>query len=223
MAIALVRQVGQNHNTTTNTTVAVTLSVTPAAGNTLIGYMRGGSNFALSSISDTKGNTWTIDAVTASTNTTAAVYSCQPTTPLVSGDVVTFTLAGSAASKTASIYEFSGVLNPSPVDQTAIANSGTTNTTGSAGPTATLTGSNDLVFTGCATSTSNTSTYNASGYTMINTSLGTAFAGGAYKILSGSTAAQSVTYTWTTTGNWAVALATYKEQPSNTDNFFQLF
>jgi hypothetical protein len=95
MAASFVQEVAKDVTTGSTSTPAATLSVTPTAGNTLIARIAG--NLAISSVTDSKGNTWTVDVNQVTASPFFALASCTPVTPLVSGDVVTAHLTGATA------------------------------------------------------------------------------------------------------------------------------
>lgn len=134
MAIALVRQF--NTGTSTSTTTLAVPAAGVASGDILIVSLKNSSGSA--TVTDSKGNTYT--AARAAVNDSAQwgqLFYSLITTPLVSGDSLTFSVASFAIAA-----EFSGVVISSPVDQAA-GNSNVSGTiTGS--NTATLTGTTDL-------------------------------------------------------------------------------
>jgi len=131
------------------------------------------------------------------------------TTPSIT---VTFTagLIGGAICR-----EYSGIQSSSdPLDKHTIANNGsvTQNAAPNSGATATLTGSNDLVVGAAGTGDSG-NTYTAAGSFGNATTLkiGTTVDMGMEDlILSGSTAAQTATFTITNTDNWSCGVAAFK-------------
>ena len=143
MAIVHVAQVGTNsaHPVGGSSTATCTISTTPGAGHLLVvAYMA--AQFAPISASDPKGNTWSV-ARTSANGSAAVLWTLQDVAHLVSGDVVTFTLAGNNFRYEIAIDEFSGVA-ASPVDATATTSftSGTTRTF----PAVTTTIANDLIY-----------------------------------------------------------------------------
>ncbi len=103
---------------------ATTLTVTIPSGQgasvgNLVWLGAGCSNArTLSSVTDSKGNTWTVGSrqQAGGTNINAAFAYCVPTTALVAGDTITLTWSGSGSSA-AGFLEFSGQAASSLVDQ----------------------------------------------------------------------------------------------------------
>lgn len=115
---AFVKNVGKTSTKTTGTSMQITLTESVAAGNTLIARVVTDYSASASSITDSKGNTYTRDRTAPNSGTTirAAIFSSPITTALVPGDTITITTPNVAA-KAAVVDEFSGLLTSSFVDQ----------------------------------------------------------------------------------------------------------
>jgi hypothetical protein len=85
-----------------------TVTVTTKAGNAILLWGRVGTGDQITAISDTKGNTWSIDAQGTSAQTNSLLASVIITTPLVNGDVISLTCSSTHANKFAAA-EFSGL------------------------------------------------------------------------------------------------------------------
>lgn len=92
-----------------STTIVIPVTVTTTVGNTVIAWCRRASNASLSSVSDSKGNTWNIDATHLSDTNPAAVVSSVLKTALVNGDTITFTMSTSTTFRSAGAIEVSGL------------------------------------------------------------------------------------------------------------------
>lgn len=82
--------------------------ITTSLGNTLSLQVRMTSARTLSSVTDSKGNTWNVDLPSTSTGSGCALASCNITTPLVAADTITITFSGTCT-PFAGVAEFSGV------------------------------------------------------------------------------------------------------------------
>lgn len=187
-------------------------------GSTLIVIVRTGGGQSVTSISDTKSNTWgSADAQTASpTASNLAVYSTNVTVALASTDTITVTY-GSSSNCTMTVLVVTGIIAATSrrLDQ---ANwSYTTNAVlqfPASGSIATSALSNvgELVIAAIGVSITQPSAISASsGYTAL---VNTGFSGCWHKSAGTSLAAQSVSFTWTSaSANAAAAIVTYR--PTN--------
>ena len=185
-------------------TVVPILSDVPA-GDYLIATFRTGGGIVPSSITDTKGNTWTIVVSSTSlTVTNSFVYSCFVTSALTTADTVTLVHA-TVANRMGLILQFCGLLLPSAEQTNSNITSTATSTFGT-NATSALSNSSDLVIISLATSIAVTAIA-ATGFTVFSQSVGAI----GYKILSNDNTAQSGTWTWTTnSGNTGATISTYK-------------
>lgn len=132
--------------TTTGGTLTLTLpgGVSCAVGNTVL-VASGGLSTAscsLSSISDSKGNTWTTDINTASASTALAISRSTLTTALVPGDTITIAFTGGTLARVvAAASEWAGTLTP---DKSVTAAG--TSTSPASGNTATTTTADELLY-----------------------------------------------------------------------------
>jgi hypothetical protein len=146
-----VNTIGTNVATTGVSSLAVTLTHAVSTGHTVLGALLweaggGGGVPTISSIVDSRGNTWTTTPDASgggATNTTVAVaiVRARITTALQIGDTITVTISGGTRSKWAAQFDdFDDVNSSSPKDQTATtgntAPSGTSLTTGATSATA---------------------------------------------------------------------------------------
>lgn len=143
-APAFVRAGGNaNSGTSTNAVTALSAAVPAAghaAGNTVfVAVGGGGGTVAVPSlISDSKGNTYTIDnsLVVANSGSPTLAHS-KLTTPLVSGDTITVTWAAATTLAVMDTAEFSGIRSAASLDAIA-SNNGAASTSLDAGTTSAL-------------------------------------------------------------------------------------
>ena len=221
-AIGTPVSIGQAANATAGPTLAVTAAAGVPVGETIIVMisMDPGTAPAITSIADTGGNTYSIDANAAGTftGTTGArvvIASAHVTTALVSGNSITVTFSASTTDKAMSVYHVSG-LAVSPLDKTA-STTGTAGSPVSSGTTAATTQGNELLIAAFAIQRKNVS---ISTYTTGWTGLtgGASQSGNAAKALAAeyqivsATGAYTVSQAYTPSGSadWAGAIVTYK-------------
>jgi hypothetical protein len=102
------------------TSFSLTLTNLPSVGHTLLMAVATDGTPVVSSVTDPRSNTWTVDATNTSyTGAAISIVRTTVTTPYQSNDTLTVTLSGSTAGAGfAQIQEFTA-LPSSPVDQTA--------------------------------------------------------------------------------------------------------
>ena len=221
-SIALRNQLGNANNT--NTTDRITLTITAAApvGDTVI-VAAGQGSTALTSVTDSRGNSYAIDRPTVSNGSGAfggvAIASTRITTALQSGDTITAIFAASAsATRAIAAADFSGVLTQSPwLDATASA-IGHNNSPSSGASGATQAAPELVIGAYGDTGTSATTFTPTSPFQSAGSSVGTlASLRLTYKIVA-TTGAQTAsgTYSGRVSPYWAVTLATYKPAPTDT-------
>lgn len=202
------------------TTIAVPVTVTTTVGNTVIAWCRRtGGSVTLSSVSDSKGNTWNIDATHLADTNPAAVASSVLTTALVSGDTITFHLSASTSFRSAAAIEVSGLASSGGKTVTDLNewSSGTgTSISPSAGPT-TVAGEFVLTYAGSnhTQTLSLTASDPDSGGTWTNPGIPSAsYVAAGYQILSGTSSVKS---TWSVASN-EVSAGIISYQPSATSH-----
>lgn len=145
--IAYVGARGTLTSSTAATTQVVTVNADTVQGNRLVvGASGRNSGATLSSVTDSRGNTWTVDQQRqdAGSNNTLAQASCNLATALLNGDTVTLHWSASIGpSNLAELHEFSGIA-ASAVDKTTTSFQSSTVTAYSCGPTATLSQATEL-------------------------------------------------------------------------------
>ncbi len=165
MAIALVAQTVGNSAGVSNANQTITAAATTGNYLTLLYYRSGGlATGAVTSITDTGGNTWSVvdrGAVSGGTNTRTEVWKCQ-----VSASPGTITVnSGTAQTNAWNVVEWSGVATSGEVDAKSPDNSATASSTICLTPTVNTTGSADLIVGvahfGQTTTTLNTAGFNA--------------------------------------------------------------
>jgi hypothetical protein len=202
MAAAYVQRFASYGNTAINHTVTVAANTTQ--GNFAVLAIRTGGGAAVSSVSDSKGNTWTVDRQTTNTSLArGAIATARLASALTTSDTITVTLASSQFANVAA-FEYSGVATSSPFDQSAINNG--SGTTASAGPTGTTTQADELVVGFAGTGSANTGFTPPVGWNnRASNSTNIAFSD---KVVS-STGTHSASWTIPSAA-WAVVIATYK-------------
>lgn len=205
---AFVQKLGTKYTTAATATQVITLTVNTTAGNTVIvvGSCANG-NFP-TTVSDSKGNTYTKDTFN-NTNRALVVFSAYITTQLVIGDTITIHNSAATGNRGCIVAEYSGIVASTRVTQAATKHS-----------------------TAATTATSTTLTPSTSGVLWITawTQIGTdatatvtvaapftkrvVQAGGRHSGLadfaSTGTAAESATWTWHTSVISAISLVAYK-------------
>lgn len=130
---------------TTTASRTVSLPVAVPAGDTLLLCAGGESSSTLSSVSDSRGNTWAVDG-TINNGIAAHVgfAHCHVTTALQAGDTVTVTEGTARSSLNIAIHQFTSLDTSQAVDKAA---GGTgTSTTPATAATATTTQANELLY-----------------------------------------------------------------------------
>jgi hypothetical protein len=212
VTIAHVQQVASGGTAVNSNTLILTLSgVTTTAGNHLL-LQAAARSGGVSSIADSKGNTWQVDKAQSVTGAFTSLWSCRITTPLVDGDTITITNVSSTG-HSASVAEFSGLASTGWADQVA----GNTGTGTAADSTATATTARDdeLVF-GIVGHQSTVTNYAPEvlspvwNQTTVGASVGTVqTVRGMYRIVA-ATGTYSAKSAWTTSRVWAAVIVTYK-------------
>lgn len=146
MAIAAVQETGKNFQAGSATSLAITVTNAPAAGNLLVlrSYLSNTIQ-TLSTVTDTRGNTWLIDykTQTAGITQTFICSTGMDAAPLQAADTITLTWSSAIPTAIGVVDEFSGVdISSVRVDVKQAAEDTTTNRT--AGTTASTTVANTL-------------------------------------------------------------------------------
>jgi hypothetical protein len=168
MAIAFVKNLGSANSKASATTIVIASLPTAGivAGNTVMVAVTGSTaGTALSSVTDSKGNTYTILANVAGTTSRLAIAASTIGTTLLTTDTITATFAASVGIRVIGAVEFSGLVTPAAVDVTK-ADAGTSNAP-STGASAATTQADELVFAAFSTSNGTTTVVftPGSGYT----------------------------------------------------------
>jgi hypothetical protein len=229
-AITVVQSASATTSGTNETSLAVSFSTLPTVGNSVIVIWNLQTSVALTGVADNQsGNTYSSVAVETSSanNVDSEIWWL----PSISGSTGTFTVTGTIGSAhqiSITIVEVSGL---TAVDKTGLqgaSNNGTTLTVTASGAN---TDANDLVITDLSsgyTTTSSGITAPTTGYTSINTLIGTnpdynGVVQSSYKIVS---ATETSAATWTVTNAFngaAGTLATFKGSTGSscTNNFWE--
>lgn len=203
-------------NTSSITTLSVPITATTTIGNTLVGIIKTSAGATVSSITDTQGNTWLLDASSAASGPRVTVIRSNTTTALTNADHLTVNFA-STNQVNVEVCEFNGAWTNPDISASGN-NSVTTVTTATLGSQATSTAS-ELVIAGIAFggSTSQTSiSQTSTGASLTIRSQGPS--GNDYSAIASATVASqvrsSVTWTWGTASNWGAVIQTYKLKTS---------
>lgn len=136
------------------TTLALTIPAgnDTVAGRTLVASyaFSGGTTANLTSVTDSKGNSWSINSVKRSTSGTVNIYiaivSCKLTTALVAGDTITFGQDTSTSYHLGAVYEFDNIAATGRLDVTSNGENTTGSTAVSTAATATTIQADEIVF-----------------------------------------------------------------------------
>jgi hypothetical protein len=142
--VAFVNNVGTGVSTVSGNTVTLVPVQNCIAGNLVVIAVNSG-NIVVSSVTDTKSNTWTIDKAQGASSVTTVISTLQNGGALLTTDTITVNFSTSGANKVCCAMEFSGIRSGTRVDVTPAAATGTTATAVSSGATATNTFADDVV------------------------------------------------------------------------------
>jgi hypothetical protein len=143
-----VKEVASNQrpsNASGTTSHSFVLSAAPIAGNTLIFHYAG--NVALTSITDTAGNTWIKAKAESGSPETEQWYCQQDVRALTTSDSITYNAATNIFGVAIKVAEHSGILEPSPIDGTGLAIWTTASTTRQAGTANTVNANDEIIAT----------------------------------------------------------------------------
>lgn len=216
MTIAFVREVGTAASSSNGTSLVVTCSATSIVGNHLILCAVG--SLGVTGVTDSKGNTWQVDLVTAASGAfIGSTVSCRITTQLVSSDTITVTFATGNTGRAVSVAEYSGLAASAWLDKTASAGSGgATATASDSGATATTSQAAELLIGVRAAGTASVSTVTPEvvspvwNLNSVATSSGQAKdVNPMYRVMA-ATGTYSAKTTWVTSRAWTQSILTYK-------------
>ncbi len=198
---SFVQTLGSASGTTSGNVLAATLTASMTAGDSVVVAI-GTNGATVSSVSDSKGNTYVLE-VTASNSTIgkAVIATCKAPTPLVSGDTVTVHLAVATAAVFFVVEEYVAL---GAVDQTGV-NSGT-GTSGSVVTTGATVATNEVAIAVWTTSGSITGPTATAPFTRRNTvNTQTTIQDRDLSATGTITAA----FSWTTSRSYCAAIATF--------------
>jgi hypothetical protein len=215
-------KVGEVTTTVSSTTATFTFLQAVPVGSTVIAYTKSGSGLSglVTSVADSQGNTYAIDASSSGSASNANIVSAYITKALSTSDTLTVTYGTAIQNKTIGAWAFSGITLSSRLEASGSGALGSnTLTPASLSTTASLRG--NLVVACCATAASETG---ANAYiftssslgdfgTGMNTSLATAYAGGAFYIGGNTYSARNLTVNYYASSNYGLAWAGYKAAP----------
>jgi hypothetical protein len=184
-----------------------------AAGNVVIVAISTSTSSTPTSVTDSAGNTWTIDKSQQSGSYAAALAHCRLTTALSTGATITVNLSANANSAIIDSAEFTGMATTGIADQSATNNNATAVATLDGGTTSTTSQSRELAVAAFSISGSTGGSTAGSGSTILND---ITYAGGVtralvweYSILSSSSAVDQ-TATITTPHAYTSVTQTYR-------------
>ncbi|HLK13067.1 MAG TPA: hypothetical protein VKW76_16950 [Candidatus Binatia bacterium] len=218
-AIALVQTIGTSADTTTGTTLSVTVPATGvAAGDSIILTFTMGDVGTAVSAADSAGNVYNVDVQGAATGLVrTVVLSAHGVIALAPGDVITVTHPSTTV-RALSATEFSGLAPTATLDQTQVA--GGTGTAPASGATAPTTQPDELLIGAIGTDGPVTDAFTAgTGYTALTgagTAVGTDVTIDPEFAIVSATGAYAATGTLGTSRDWAAAIATYVAAPPPT-------
>jgi hypothetical protein len=201
--MSYVGEVGKNNASGSSTAIVVNVTTAPGAGHFLCARIQGTT--AISSVTDSKGNTWSVDKAATASPLAALASTMQNVGTLTTSDTITVTYTTASNPRSVIVDEFSAVAT-SPLDQVATATGTTTNRTG--GTTPTTTQADELIIGCFATGSAETSFTHGTGYSDFTTK----FAGsvsGEYQIVA-ATGAYNPTATGGVSATSHGVTATYK-------------
>jgi hypothetical protein len=215
MAIAFVNNVGTGVKTTTSSTVTIVPVQNCGAGNMLAIAVGCGGTTTLSSVTDTKGNTWAVDKNQGTSGSPCGLATTmQDVGTLTTADTITATVSANGANHVCCAMEFSGITSGTRLDQ-VIGADGTTATAVSSGSTATLAQTVELVLGAISWAGASQLTFaKGASYTaqLEKDESSGAFLGVAleYKIVAATTAVLADGTISATPTSWHAICATYK-------------
>lgn len=223
MAITYVRELAANKaNGVSDVTAAFTTTATATAGDLVVlsFISKQSTQPSAATVTDTRGNTWTVDAGPIGTinNNILIASTVQNAGALQSGDTITVTFTGGVGMTGFTtawwVEEFTGNQATGFVDKSATLSNGS-GLTGGSGTTAATTSADEVAVAAIIVG-SVEATLTAASYSSFTTAqqIGASRSGLAvYKILS-ATGAQSETFNWTTTADVSYgAIVTYIATP----------
>ena len=222
-AISLVKEVGTASSSTLGTTLTITVPATGVArGDTIILFAgTSGSNNAVSTVTDSRGNAYTVDVRRSSTasSVNTNIVSAPVTTALVGGDTIKVTFNDTMSIRLALATQWRGLATTGRLDRTATSQSSGTSL--SSGTTGATTQASELVLG--SFSAGENATFTATGgatafATQLRASLGSTFRTQwqSYRIVSAK-GTYSATGTASRSSLYAGAIATYREQTQAPD------
>jgi hypothetical protein len=214
MTIAFVQEVATGGTPSNSTTLVLTLgAVTTTVGNHLVLVMASRSG-VITSLVDSKNNTWQSDHASAGTGAMQEIRSCKLTSALVAADTITITVSGSATGISAVVAEYSGLETSSWLDK-QVGATFTTGTSADSGATGTTSQADELLV-GMVGHQSSITAFTPEVLSPVWNQLSTAASTGSiqqvhplYRIVS-ATGAYSTKATWSTSRIYGAAIATYK-------------
>ena len=234
MAFGFVQNTGQTTQGTTSSTIVIPVTHAPSAGNLLVAALSNATASAtLNSVTDSKGNTWTIASnflnAASPTLSCQVAYTLQDAGALTTSDTITATFAVTSVNIAGTVDEFTIPAGTISVDISPVngstgvtaANSGSTSV--SVGASQAIANATELVLCMVATRGNASQTFTqGSGWTKTSsivkstgqfTSIATE-----YQVTS-STGAQTGTWTLGVSTGWAAVLVSFKASAPAVSNW----
>lgn len=197
---------------TSHTEWVATLTAGAAVGSTILGTITLSAASSLprniDSITDSKGNTWSVDVqpVISGATLQTGIVRGRVTTALVSGDTVTFNITPGSNQWGVVLGAFTG-LDAAPLDKVG-SNAPGNASTGTVSSAAATAQADELVFAGFGTALGTTTP--GTGFTSLGTGAGTTRQTSAQYRIASSTGVQTATATFNPASTYVGVLATYK-------------
>lgn len=186
MAIGTPVALGNSSALANVSTGVITLTAAVATGNLIVVAAHASVTTAISTVTDSKGNTYVVDN-TSGTTRRAAIASAQCTIALAINDTITVTYASaSSATRTQIAFSVSGLATSSALDKAPTASTGTVAAWGG-GLTGTLTQADEIIFGVVTRGGSTTSTPGGSFTEVEDTNVNSLTCGTVYQIVSATT------------------------------------
>lgn len=208
-----VQAVAGAKDTVSSTQLVIAVAAAVAAGDSLIGVVKISGGSAITGIVDSKGNAWAVDVDSASGSVRVFIVRSKQTNPLAPGDTITVNFDIAHGAKGAILNEYSGLLDPAPLDRAATGKDSTgTLTQQTVGPTAATTADGELFITAVGVSPIGEAFTPPAGYTE-RPAAGSDYVDMAELLAQPAGSTPSATWQWSAASSDSVLLAAYKKAP----------
>lgn len=114
-----IAELGAAENDASAATLVITLTAGAPVGSLVTVGIGADDNFAVTGVTDSRGNTYGVVSSAAAANISAELWASNVTTALQSGDTITVTWGGSNPDRAATATAWDGIKTSSPVDRTS--------------------------------------------------------------------------------------------------------